>query len=282
MDKAKFVIRTYKRVETIKKKTLSFLEYNNVPKENIYIFCGEDEQQIYTDSLDPKYHILNGGSRGMAYVDNRITDYFAEDTYIILMDDDINESYQLCLSNQKKKNERNGKNLPKNMELLNLRSLVERGYNLMKKYNLSLFGMYPVCNSYFMEKTKEVDLDLNFCIGRLCGFLNKKDILIVDDLREDYERTILHFRKSGGVIRFNHTCCDADTYKGTGGLELFRTKEKMEKSVSYMLDKYPDVVKRKNCKSKYSEIRLIKKKSIKYFIIEDATAYKKEDSKEEA
>ena len=98
--------------------------------------------------------------------------------------------------------------------------------------------------------------DLKFCIGRVFGFNNYKDVKTVDDCREDYERSILWYKRDGGIIRFNEVVVDADTYTGKGGLAEQRTVEKMEKSCKYMLDTYPDYIATKKCKSKYPEIRI--------------------------
>ena len=264
MDKIKYCVRSYKRSEEIKNKTLSFLNYNNIPKKQIYIFVGEEEIDIYKQELGSEYNIINGGSKGTAYCDNKITEYFDQDEKIVLMDDDIKEAYELFMreGKEKEKNPRNDKRLlPNNLRLLDFQLFIKDGFDLLESYNLTLFGMYPVCNSYFMKKTKPIELDLNFIIGRICGYLNKKDIILNDDCRDDYERTILHFKNVGGILRFNHTVCEADTYIGKGGLAEQRTNEKMEQSVNYMLTTYPDIVSRKKCKSKYVEIRLKKVKS---------------------
>ncbi len=264
MDKIKYAVRSYKRHKTIKNKTLSFLNYNNIPKKQIYIFVGEEEIDIYKQELGSEYNIINGGSKGTAYCDNKITEYFDQDEKIVLMDDDIKEAYELFMreGKEKEKNPRNDKRLlPNNLRLLDFQLFIKDGFDLLESYNLTLFGMYPVCNSYFMKKTKPIELDLNFIIGRICGYLNKKDIILNDDCRDDYERTILHFKNVGGILRFNHTVCEADTYIGKGGLAEQRTNEKMEQSVNYMLTTYPDIVSRKKCKSIYNEIRLKKVKS---------------------
>jgi len=49
--------------------------------------------------------------------------------------------------------------------------------------------MYPVPSYYFMKN--EISTNLKFCIGRVCGFNNTKDVICGDDCRDDYERSIL-------------------------------------------------------------------------------------------
>lgn len=77
----------------------------------------------------------------------------------------------------------------------------------MDKYSYNLWGMYPVPNYYFMKN--EISTNLKFCIGRVFGFNNTKDVICGDDCRDDYERSILYYVRDGGIIRFNNYVCDA-------------------------------------------------------------------------
>ena len=113
----------------------------------------------------------------------------------------------------------------------------------------------------FRGKTA-ISTSLKFIIGRIFGFLNDKDIVTVDNCRDDYERSILYTEKYGGVIRFNKLSCRADTFIGAGGLAGIRTKKLMEDSVVYMTTTYPEYcVRKKPSKSrKFAEIRMFKSK----------------------
>ena len=250
-------IRTYKRSDIIQNKTLRILNENNIPINKIFIFCGSDEIDIYKNKLNNNYTIVDGGSKGTNYCNLQINNYFDEGTYIIQMDDDINFILQFKENNNPRK-KINGRIEPKNLECANLLSIIEEGKNLMDLHKFNLWGMYAVPNEFFMRKVAPITYDLRFIIGRVFGFINCKQIRTKDNCRDDYERTILYYKKDGGVIRFNKYSCDADTYVGKGGLAESRTVQKMEESVQYMLTTYPEYVKRKKTKSKYPEIRLIK------------------------
>ena len=139
--------------------------------------------------------------------------------------------------------------------VIHIQNIIKEGKDLMDKNNYNLWGMYPVPNYYFMKN--EISTNLKFCIGRVFGFNNTKDVICNDDCRDDYERSILYYDRDGGIIRFNHYVCDADTYIGKGGLAESRTIEKMKKSCDYLLQKYPQYVRPKTCKSQYPEIRLV-------------------------
>ena len=48
----KIVVPTYQRYTFVKEKTLSFLERQNIPKENIYIFvANKEEEKKYLEEL---------------------------------------------------------------------------------------------------------------------------------------------------------------------------------------------------------------------------------------
>jgi hypothetical protein len=239
-------IRSYKRVKEIGKKTLRVLKENNIPDNKIYIFCAEEEIEEYRNEY-PQHHICNGGDKGVAYCGNLIIDYFDKGKYIIEMDDDVRRIYT-CNSTSRKDDVD-----------YKLENLIRRGYKLMKENNTILWGTYSVNNSYFMWNNKEeVSNGLRFCIGRVFGFINDSDIKVKDDCREDYERTIKTFIKYGSVIRFNKISVVADTFTGKGGLNEIRTKQKMQDSVDYMVNTYPEYCANKKVSKsrKYPEIRL--------------------------
>tara|TARA_R110002020_G_scaffold173645_1_gene364558 strand:+ start:247 stop:2016 length:1770 start_codon:yes stop_codon:yes gene_type:complete len=248
-------VRSYRRADKIKKQTLRILEMDKIPKENIYLFVAPDEIETYRESIGDGYNICDGGDKGTNYCNLKIQDYFQEGQYIIQMDDDIN--FILKLRDDDDTSERqkvNGRIEPKGLKMYNTLELVNRGKELMNKHNFNLWGTSPVVNDYFMKKGYSTDL--KFCIGRVFGFNNYKDVVTNDDCRDDYERSILWYERDGGIIRFSEVVVDADTYIGSGGLAESRTIDKMRKSCEYLLNTYPKYVATRKCKSKYPEIRL--------------------------
>ena len=76
-------IRSYRRADTIKNKTLRILKDDKIPKDNIYIFVGSDEIDTYKKSVGAGYHILDGGSEGTNACNKKIINYFPKNQYII-------------------------------------------------------------------------------------------------------------------------------------------------------------------------------------------------------
>lgn len=244
-------VRSHKRSDTINNKTLKLLKDNNIPMDKVYIFCCKTQFEDYRKTIDPKITLIDGGSKGTAYCSRAIRLYFPENKYIIYMDDDVKKLYK-CYSLKRK----DDKDYP-------LLKLIKEGYMLMKKHKTTLWGTYPVNNSFFMFNQKEITTDLRFCIGRICGYFNEKDIMVKDDCRDDYERTFLTYKKHKKIIRFNKISVIADTYVGKGGLAEVRDIEKMENSVKYMIETYPEYCARKKTSKNriFPEIRIIKQKS---------------------
>jgi len=237
----KIAIRSYKRSELIGKYTLALLKKNKISKNKIYIFVGPKEIKDYK-KFNPGYKILLGGNKGTNYCNKLIRKYFGKNDYIIQMDDDL-----LHLSYAKDK---------KKLVDYNLKKLIKEGYKLMVKHKATIWGVYPVYNPYFMMG-KKITTDLRFIIGRVFGFIND-EIKTKDDCRDDYERTILRYKRDGAIVRFNNIAANALTFTGKGGLAEKRTIDMMNKSVEYMLNKYPKYCKEKHYKNrKWKEIRLV-------------------------
>ena len=253
-------IRSKGRSDTIKEKTLKLLDKWNILNEKIHIFVPENEIDIYQEKY-PLIKILNGGS-SITECNNLIIDYFPEGHYVIQMDDDIHFLLQLGDDNDRIKV--NNKLRPKGFIDLNLNKLIKSGYRMFHSFNYKIWGLYPVVNDYYMTGLKTPTFDLSFIIGRIFGFINCKITRTFDKCRDDYERSILYFKKDNGIVRFNHYACLADTYVGANGLAEERTIKLMDESAQNMINTYPDYVREKKCKSKYREIRLVKKKRTVY------------------
>lgn len=254
----KIAVRSYNRSNTIK-KTLKILEDDGILKSLIYIFCPLNQILEYKSINGNDYHYIDGGDKGTNYCNKLINNYFELNDYIIQMDDDINGVYQLTTTKYKdviKRKVGDDPKLPLGLIKKSVLEIIIEGKRQMEETLLNIWGMYPVNNYYFMKNN--ITYDLRFCIGRIFGFINTKDIYTVDDCRDDYERSILYYERDGGIIRFNKYVCDADTYIGAGGLAEIRTIDKMKKSVDYMLNTYPQYVGVKKTKGKYPEIMLFR------------------------
>jgi len=244
------VIPSYKRSNIIVKKTLHLccIKYN-IPQEQIYIFVLEEDFNDYKHILD-KFNYqninlisaINDTAPGLHNMRNFITNYFDEDVPLLHIDDDIDDLYKLhediSIEN---------KNKSAHWQLISLNSnefidFINNSFSNLKKHGLSLFGIYPVKNGFFMKDLPERTYDLRFCVGAFWGCFNKKDIQITLEEKEDFERTILFYILSGGVLRNNHITLKTKYYSTKGGMQSRNIDRVLEsqKSCAILCEKYPN------------------------------------------
>ena len=226
----------------LKKKTLQLLDTYNIPKNSIYVFVVENEYEIYKTVIGEGYNLVCG-VHGIAAQRNFISNYFEFDTYILSMDDDIE----------------NVMFLDDDIDLTsvnNLKLIINFMINTMDSAEVNLCGVYPIANAFYMRDN--VTTDLRFCIGGLFLYRNKR--LMVDtasESKEDYALTIKYFIHDDAVLRFNNLTFKSKKH-ACGGLGKQRDTMNAY-AASYLVNTYPSVcVYRKNS---VTEVRL--KRNIK-------------------
>ena len=238
-------IPSYNRANSLKVKTLKVLEDGLVDKDKIYIFVASPEEYLIYKDILPDYKIIVG-VLGLKDQRNFISNYFPQGFNIISIDDDIEKFYQ------KKKGEL--------VVIEDLDLLFKTGFLDIINSDLKLFGFYPVLNKLFMKET--ITDNLRFIIGSCFGYINSGIIINVRE-KQDYENSLLYYLRDGGVLRYNYISVKTKYYKNKGGLQSNGYKDRYDKqliAVKYLLDTYPEYVKRKKSfKSNFPEIRLFEK-----------------------
>jgi hypothetical protein len=282
------VIPSYKRSDSINKKTLKVLKKYNFPNNRTYIFvANQEEKELYEKQLDnndtnDKYNIIIG-KLGLANQRNFIRNYFPEKTNILSMDDDVEEinylvdsryediqditEKRIIKSKRKKKDSRREspskrknyviKNIP------NFETMVEKAFNLAIKKNINLWGVYPINNPYFMSN--KISTDLKLITGPFFGYINQhhKNLENTINEKEDVERTIQYYIQDGAVLRLNNFVVKTSYYRNQGGMQFEgkNRKEEALKSSLYLAKKYPELTTLDTSKkSGYAEVRLKDKK----------------------
>jgi asparagine N-glycosylation enzyme membrane subunit Stt3 len=91
---------------------------------------------------------------------------------------------------------------------------------------------------------KKISYDLKFIIGVMFGYINRHDKNLYpstnSEAKEDYEMSILYYKKDGGVLRFNNIN-PKTKYKAEGGLGTDRF-ERNKLSANYLQKTYPDLI----------------------------------------
>jgi hypothetical protein len=218
----KVVICSHDRVQTLKKKTLATLERYGIPKDKIFIFVAESEEDTYRKALDG--YLICPGELGLNHQRNAVTRYFGPDEHLFCLDDDITGFYW---SIQKKLH-----------PVENLDQLIRYGFKTAVERNCSLWSLYPVKNGLWLKTT--ITVGLVFCYGCCFGVINKKDIQIDGQLKEDCERTLKFFKRDGQVLRINWVCPSQSYKKGKGGLSSYRTDARERAECEALVAQYPE------------------------------------------
>jgi len=245
-------ILSYHRSDVLEKKTLSTLIDGKVNPKNIYIFVADkEEEKKYKDEIDPKkYNKIVVGVKGISEQRKFIVKYFKEGDSIVSVDDDVEGLYR-------------GYN-NKMSRIQNIDQFIKDAFVKLEKEHLYLWGIYPVCNPFFMKNNTSTGL--KFIIGVMRGFINRKSVDLEPSSKikekEDYHQSILYYLKDGGVLRFNNVA-PKTKFHAEGGLG--NNKERFENNkiaAEFLQEMYPDLVTIFHRKNGMTEIRLANKKRI--------------------
>jgi hypothetical protein len=240
----KIAIPSYNRVEEITHKTLNTLKEASIDKNKIYIFvANQDQYNLYAREVPSElYHKIIIGKKGITNQRVFISNYFKPGTYVISMDDDVEQVDEL-----------KGEKLVKKTSL---HAFFVHAYETLKRTKLFIWGIYPVRNPFFMYN--KTTIDLRFIIGVMFGFITRHNrklkMNICAESKEDYEQTILYYLLDGGVVRFNNITVKTK-FNAVGGLGTDRF-QKNKTAAEYLVSTYPDIVSRNDRKNGNPEVKL--------------------------
>jgi len=224
-------IPSYKRPETIKKKTLRVLESYNIDPSRITIFVADENELVgYKKSLeDTPYKNIVVGVHTIGAQRNFIEKYYPEGTKLIMFDDDV-EEVQKKISEQK---------LGRLEDLE--KDFIIRGFEECEKVGAKTFGIYAASNAYFMKD--RVYTKLCYIIASMFGVIveHSEDLERVTNHGEDYEYSIRQYIRNGAVVRFDNYTVKSNYYKEDGGLQTIRTKEYVYESIKKIAELFPDL-----------------------------------------
>jgi hypothetical protein len=248
----RIAIPSYRREKTLLKKTLKTLSEYKVSPDRIDIFvANEDERLIYELEIPQSmYGRIVVGIRGIREIRNFIQSYYNEGDYVLCMDDDIEEVYQVI----------NGEKKP----LRDFNSFVEYAFKVCEEAKTRFWGVYAVDNAFFMKE--QVSLGLRFLVGVMFGMIvtHDKHLIVETSEKEDYERSIRAYLRYGNVVRFDFIGFKTNYYNEPGGLQGQRSEERITSDALKLIAMFPNQV-RKNTrrKNKYFEIELVEQREEK-------------------
>lgn len=257
-------IPSYKRHETVMKKTLAVLESYNIDPARIKVFVNAEEEgeyENYTRTLASHEYTKDievvKGVPTIGKQRNFIEKWYPEGTYVMSFDDDIEEI-------QVKDGEQN---------LLRVedfeRDVVLRGFQACEDNNAKTFGIYAASNAYFMKHRTYTKLC--YIIASMYGFIADPDPSLdrVTNHGEDYEYSMRQYRKHGVVVRLDDITVKSNYYKEEGGLQTFRTAENIKESIEWIANEFDDLCTMYIRKSTgHAELKLRDKTNGKYTKVE--------------
>lgn len=212
------------------------------------LFVVESEYDAYVEEcakakLVPSKIVI--GKLGLAAQRQFIYDYYDEDTCIFMMDDDIEDIIDA----------------DKNSALPDMNHYIKYGFQLCKKNNCRLLGLYPDCKPFFMKETWSSDLKI--CVNSAYGIIKSGiNPYKIDDenlgLYQDLYRSCAYFEADGKVIRLNFISPKTDTR------EIVEDQSNLLTSALLLKSKYPQwVTLYTHTKDGVPEIRIRSKSTVK-------------------
>ncbi len=94
----------------------------------------------------------------------------------------------------------------------------EQFFSVAREEHVTLWGAAPTPNPFYMAPRTKIGL--YYAYGAHYGVLNRPDLEVTLEAKEDYERTLLHYESDGGVLRFDFFSMHASKVgKTPGGLQ---------------------------------------------------------------
>lgn len=245
-------IPSYRRPETICKKTLNYLlNIADIDPKCVTVFLSDPKEMYsYLDEMnDAGLRVKVVVGKPSLNLQRRfISNYYPEGTHIFNIEDDIPGIYSAPS--------------PKRLEVVTrLHNLILEGFSLTEQMRTKLWGFAASCNPFYLYGSRP-NAGLYFIDGACFGTINTHDKKLWSTLldKEDYQRCLLYFKRFGSVVRLSMYAAKNVTYKEKGGMEGQRSAKNSRECAEYLIKKFPGLVKinEKRKSTEFTEILLIK------------------------
>jgi hypothetical protein len=235
--------------------------------DRVVIFVADDEdKEKYMNSTGSSNVVV--GVKGLTNQRRFISEYFSKGERIWSMDDDVKAVERLKLL-EKLDSLQKPLDHPAALEpVLELDSLIQRGFRMAERRDVGLWGLYAVRNRGFLHPKAQVG-NL-FCMGHSYGHYagdSAFDRITDYNFKDDYYLGLHHMVNGNGTLRFNNYCVNAKQHSGAGGTneDMLVKLEGNNRTVDKICAEFSELasVKMRRTKdewlSKYKEIRLTNK-----------------------
>ena len=215
-------IPSYKRPDTLNKKTLKALKEEGFLANQITVFvANEEERKAYEEALDPSlYGSIVVGRLGIAAQRSFITEHYPIGQPILSIDDDIRKF--------------------KKLGPYHLPTLFQQAFDYCQTNAIPMWGLYPTHSTLFMKRRFKMGC-FNI-VGSCFGFLNTR-VSIPCAVKVDYYLSFLLYRASKKLFRLDMVSVDTNYWHGSGGLNLTRTVEVEQEAANFLVRTFPEIVK---------------------------------------
>jgi hypothetical protein len=219
------VIPTYNRINTLKSKTIAFLNRTKAQKPEIWI--NENESiELYSSEFSG-YKIHKGGSN-IGEKRNKIQEHYPLNTKLIFIDDDVKDIVVKTSTKSKK-------------PLKDFNTLVEYGFTQAEQNNSTIWGVYPIDNPLCMKY--EIKTQLCMIIGTFFGIINQR-VFVESKYAVDLDLSLKYYVAQKKLLRLEFIGLNTKCYTEPGGLQTDGKREEGSRlSKINLQQEYPELVK---------------------------------------
>ena len=223
-------IPTYNRVDVFRKKTYkTMIQRYNLHDHVMLLLQNDEDEKAYTEAF-PELGFMRTPA-GLLQTVNYVAGCFPKGHRIVMMHDDITRL--LHVDSQCKRH-----------TVVDGDAFIKSVFAKMKQEGCHLGGVYPCNYPLTMAKQPEYTTDLRFIHDPLTFMINIKPILTLKlQFKSDFERTILHYKHDGKVLRMNHYTISTYYNPKTGGGIGHRDAKAEKEAVDVFLTMYGEYVK---------------------------------------
>ena len=214
-------IPSYKRSETIGKKTLKTLKDEGFLASDIDVFVANQEEfEEYKRTVDKSlYNEIIVGVPTLMGQRIFINTYYPAGMFIIQMDDDIRGF--------------------KKIKECHLPNIFRTAFDYCIENSIPLWGIYPCDNGRFMKPHWTEGL-FNCC--GICFGLIDRTINPLMDVKEDWSRSLQCYKKYNKLLRLDFVAPKTTYWSGKGGMNVYRTVEMEQAAADKLLELFSEYI----------------------------------------
>ena len=242
-------IPSFRRPETLCKKTLNYLCQTDVNPNRVTLFLSDPSERAQYESALATHHPglslkIEASVLGIGAARNLICAHYPPGSCVFSLDDDIEGLYTRI--------DRRNVVLCRDLD-----SLISESFRLCNWSGIRLWGISPTDNPWFMEPV--ITTDLRYIVACAYGFIanDEERLKVTLEDKEDFERSIRYYLADGRVMRINWVGPKTKYYTEPGGMQATRTKLRVKVSAFKLTKMFPELCELNTSKrSGWAEVKL--------------------------